>query len=293
MNPLYSKNLPDLAEDIAKSVAIALAEDIGSGDITAQLIPVEQTAEANIITRENCVFCGKAWVEEVFRQLDPQVQITWHIEDGQTAAANSILFTLKGNARSLLTGERAALNFVQTLSGTATISKQYADQVAHTGVKLLDTRKTIPGLRTAQKYAVACGGCHNHRIGLYDAFLIKENHIAACGGITQAVATARAVAPGKPVEVEVENFAELDQALAAHADIIMLDNFSIDDMKKAVAINAGQAKLEASGNINEQTLIPTAETGVDFISIGALTKHCRAVDLSMRVRESGIRNTHC
>ena len=283
MNPLYSKNLPSLSEDITKSVSTALAEDIGSGDITAQLIPAEQTAEANIITRENCVFCGKAWVEEVFRQLDPQVQIIWHIEDGQTAAANSILFTLKGSARSLLTGERAALNFVQTLSGTATISKQYADQVAHTSVKLLDTRKTIPGLRTAQKYAVACGGCHNHRIGLYDAFLIKENHIAACGGIGKAVAAARSIAPGKLVEVEVETFAELDQALEANTDIIMLDNFSIDDMKKAVAINAGRAKLEASGNINEQTLIPTAETGVDFISIGGLTKHCRAVDLSMRV----------
>lgn len=283
MNLLYSKNLPNLALDITKNVSIALAEDIGSGDITAQLIPVDQIAEANIITRENCVFCGKAWVEEVFRQLDPQVQITWHVEDGQTVNANSTLFTLKGKARSLLTGERAALNFVQTLSGTATISNQYASQVAHTSVKLLDTRKTIPGLRNAQKYAVACGGCHNHRIGLYDAFLIKENHIAACGGIAQAVATARTIAPGKPVEVEVENFIELDQALAAQADIIMLDNFTIDDMKKAVAINAGRAKLEASGNINEQTLIPTAETGVDFISIGGLTKHCRAVDLSMRV----------
>ena len=285
MNLLYSKNLPSLSEDITKSVTIVLAEDIGSGDITAQLIPAEQLAEANIITRENCIFCGKAWVEEVFRQLDPKVEIIWHIEDGQQAEANSLLFTLKGSARSLLTGERAALNFVQTLSGTATISKQYADQVAHTGVKLLDTRKTIPGLRTAQKYAVACGGCHNHRIGLYDAFLIKENHIAACGGIAKAVAAARAIAPSKPVEVEVENFAELDQALEAKADIIMLDNFSIGDMKKAVLINAGRAKLEASGNINEQTLIPTAETGVDFISIGGLTKHCRAVDLSMRVSE--------
>ena len=283
MNLLYSKNLPNLSEDITKSVTIALAEDIGSGDITAQLIPAEQLAEANIITRENCIFCGKAWVEEVFRQLDPKVEIIWHIEDGQQAEANSLLFTLKGSARSLLTGERAALNFVQTLSGTATISKHYADQVAHTGVKLLDTRKTIPGLRTAQKYAVACGGCHNHRIGLYDAFLIKENHIAACGGIAKAVAAARAIAPGKPVEVEVENFAEFDQALEAKADIIMLDNFSIGDMKKAVLINAGRAKLEASGNINEQTLIPTAETGVDFISIGGLTKHCRAVDLSMRI----------
>jgi nicotinate-nucleotide pyrophosphorylase (carboxylating) len=283
MNLLYSKHLPSLAGDITKSVSAALAEDIGSGDITAQLIPIEQVAEANIITRENCIFCGKAWVEEVFRQLDPQVQIIWHIEDGESATANSLLFTLKGSARSLLTGERAALNFVQTLSGTATLSHHYASLVAHTNVKLLDTRKTIPGLRTAQKYAVACGGCHNHRIGLYDAFLIKENHIAACGGITRAVAAARVIAPGKPVEVEVENFAELDQALEAKADIIMLDNFTIDDMKKAVAINAGCAKLEASGNINEQTLVSTAETGVDFISIGGLTKHCRAVDLSMRV----------
>jgi nicotinate-nucleotide pyrophosphorylase (carboxylating) len=283
MTPLYSKNLPTLAKDITQSVSLALAEDIGDGDITAQLIPADQIAEANIITREDCIFCGRAWVEEVFHQLDPQVEISWHIEDGQLANANSLLFTLKGNARSLLTGERAALNFVQTLSGTATISNHYAKQVAHTRVKLLDTRKTIPGMRTAQKYAVACGGCHNHRIGLYDAFLIKENHIAACGGIANAITAAHQIAPGKPVEVEVESFAELEQALTAKADIIMLDNFSIDDMKKAVAINAGRAKLEASGNINEQTLIPTAETGVDFISIGGLTKHCRAVDLSMRV----------
>ncbi|MEN0037014.1 MAG: carboxylating nicotinate-nucleotide diphosphorylase [Cellvibrio sp.] len=283
MNTLYSKNLPTLAQDITKSVSLALAEDIDSGDITAQLIPAEQTAEATIITRENCIFCGKAWVKEVFRQLDPQVQIIWHVEDGQEAAANSTLFTLKGSARSLLTGERTALNFVQTLSGTATISRHYASQVAHTKVKLLDTRKTIPGLRTAQKYAVACGGCHNHRIGLYDAFLIKENHIAASGGIAKAVAAARIIASGKPVEVEVETFAEFDQALEAKADIIMLDNFSINDMKQAVAINAGRAKLEASGNINEQTLARTAETGVDFISIGGLTKHCQAIDLSMRL----------
>jgi len=283
MNILYNAKLPTLAKDIIKSVTIALEEDVGAGDITVQLIPVDQIAEARIITREECVFCGKAWVEEVFRQLDPSVKITWYIEDGESAAANSTLFTLKGNARSLLTGERAALNFVQTLSGTATISRHYAAQVAHTTVKLLDTRKTIPGLRTAQKYAVACGGCHNHRIGLYDAFLIKENHIAACDGIAKAVAAARVIAPGKPVEVEVENFDELEEALAAKADIIMLDNFTIDDMRKAVAINAGRAKLEASGNIDEQTLVPTAETGVDFISIGGLTKNCRAVDLSMRV----------
>lgn len=283
MNPLYAKNLPTLGEDIIKTVSLALAEDIGSGDITAQLIPADEQAEARVITREDCIFCGRAWVEEVFKQIDPRVVIEWHIDDGQQASANSLLFTLKGNARSLLTGERAALNFVQTLSGTASISNHYAQQVAHTRVKLLDTRKTIPGLRTAQKYAVASGGCHNHRIGLYDAFLIKENHIAASGGIANAITRAHQIAPGKPVEVEVETFEELEQALSAKADIIMLDNFSTEDMKRAVAITAKRAKLEASGNINETTLIPTAETGVDFISIGGLTKHCRAVDLSMRM----------
>jgi nicotinate-nucleotide pyrophosphorylase (carboxylating) len=283
MNPLYSKNLPTLLQDVTTSVTLALREDVGSGDITAQLIPINQMAEARVITREDCIFCGKAWVEEVFRQLDPQVEIAWLVEDGEAVTANSLLFTLKGNTRSLLTGERTALNFVQTLSGTATISRYYANQVAHTNVKLLDTRKTIPGLRTAQKYAVACGSCHNHRIGLYDAFLIKENHITACGNIANAIAAAHKIAPGKPVEVEVETFEELQQALAANADIIMLDNFSIDEMKKAVAITAKRAKLEASGNIDESTLVPTAETGVDFISIGALTKHCRAVDLSMRI----------
>jgi nicotinate-nucleotide pyrophosphorylase (carboxylating) len=272
-----------LTDDIRQSVAFALSEDIGAADITAQLIPADEQASANVITREDCVFCGKAWVEEVFKQIDPQVHIEWQVSDGQNVKADSILFSLQGRARSLLTGERTALNFVQTLSGTATISQHYAQQVAHTQVKLLDTRKTIPGLRTAQKYAVACGGCHNHRIGLYDAFLIKENHIAACGGIANAITRAHQIAPGKPVEVEVETFEELDQALTAGADIIMLDNFSIEDMKKAVTINAGRAKLEASGNINEQTLVLTAETGVDFISIGALTKHCQAVDLSMRV----------
>lgn len=283
MNPLYAQNLPTLSEDITKTVSLALDEDIRTGDITAQLIPEHEQAEARIITREESIFCGTPWVEEIFKQLDPSVEIHWNIRDGEIAIEDSVLFTLRGNARSLLTGERSALNFVQTLSGTATASHRYAKMVAHTNVKLLDTRKTIPGLRTAQKYAVACGGCHNHRIGLYDAFLIKENHIAASGGIAKAIARAHQIAPGKPVEVEVENFAELEQALAAKADVIMLDNFSIEDMKKAVAINAKRAKLEASGNINESTLVPTAETGVDFISIGALTKHCRAVDLSMRL----------
>lgn len=280
----FAERIPHLTQRIRENVTAALAEDIGSGDITAQLIPANQQAKATVITREDCVFCGKDWVTEVFAQLDKDVIIEWHIEDGDSAPANSTLFSLSGNARSLLTGERTALNFVQTLSGTATISRYYANLVAHTAVKLLDTRKTLPGLRDAQKYAVAAGGCHNHRIGLYDAFLIKENHISACGGIAAAVTAARVIAPNKPVEVEVENLSELEQALTANADIIMLDNFALDDMRKAVAINKGQAKLEASGNVTELTLPLIAETGVDFISIGALTKHCKAVDLSMRVK---------
>lgn len=289
INHLAAK-IPNLLHDINHTVASALAEDIGSGDITAQLIPAEQYAHATIITREEAIFCGQAWVNEVFKQLDPEVNVIWDIQDGAHAEANSILFRLEGKARSLLTGERAALNFVQTLSGTATASHHYARQVAHTQVQLLDTRKTIPGLRTAQKYAVACGGCYNHRIGLYDAFLIKENHIAACGNIAQAVATAHQIAPGKPVEVEVENLDELQQALTAKADIIMLDNFSLVDMRTAVKITQGKAKLEGSGNVTEKTLVAMAETGVDYISIGALTKHCRAVDLSMRVQHPN-RNT--
>jgi len=283
MNSIFAQCLPHLTQSISLNVTAALHEDIGSGDITALLIPEQQQAQATVITREDCVFCGKDWVIEVFSQIDKKIIIEWNIDDGEIAEANSILFKLRGNARGLLTGERTALNLVQTLSGTATISRHYANLVAHTPVKLLDTRKTLPGLRDAQKYAVASGGCHNHRIGLYDAFLIKENHIAACGGIAAAVTAARNIAPNKPVEVEVENFRELDEALAANADIIMLDNFTIDDMRKAVKINNGKAKLEASGNITETTLPLIAETGVDFISIGALTKHCRAVDLSMRV----------
>lgn len=279
---------PELLTDISASVNRALTEDIGTGDITAMLIPEHQVSTAVVITREDCIFCGQVWVTEVFRQIDPQVSIEWHIKDGDVASANSRLFTLSGSARSLLTGERAALNFVQTLSGTATVSHEYAQRVAHTSVKLLDTRKTIPGLRLAQKYAVSCGGCHNHRIGLYDAFLIKENHIAACGGIKQAVAEAHKVAPGKLVEVEVETFDELNQALEAQTNIIMLDNFTIEDMRKAVAITAGKAKLEASGNVTSETLVTIAETGVDFISVGALTKHCKAVDLSMRILKNTV-----
>jgi nicotinate-nucleotide pyrophosphorylase (carboxylating) len=229
------------------------------------------------------VICGTAWVDEVFRQVDPRVKVTWRCRDGDQTQANQTLFELEGPARALLTGERTALNFLQLLSGTATKCTHYAQLVAGTGVKLLDTRKTIPGLRTAQKYAVTCGGCFNHRIALYDAFLIKENHIAACGSITDAVATARRIHPGLPVEVEVETLDQLHEALAVDAEVIMLDNFSIETMREAVKHTAGRTKLEASGGVNEQTLRAIAETGVDYISIGALTKDCKAIDLSMRL----------
>lgn len=280
--------IPGLQQDLQQSVRNALAEDIKDGDITAQLIPADKPGEATIITRDDCIIAGKAWVDEVFAQLDPNVEITWHVKDGDRVTANSPLFSLKGSARSLLTGERSALNFLQLLSATATTADRYAKLVEGTQVKLLDTRKTIPGLRTAQKYAVTCGGCYNHRIGLYDAFLIKENHIAACGGVTQAVKTAQQQAPGKPVEVEVENLQEFHEALKAGADIVMLDNFSLEDMREAVRFNKEEnnsaAKLEASGGITDTTLRPIAETGVDYISIGALTKDCKAVDLSMRFK---------
>lgn len=269
--------------DIPRTVAFALEEDVRTGDITASLIPADNTAHARVITREQAVICGVEWVNEVFRQIDPTTVVTWHAQDGDRVEPNQVLFELQGKARSLLTGERCALNFLQTLSGTATVCRRYADIVKGTSVKLLDTRKTIPGLRTAQKYAVTCGGCYNHRIGLYDAFLIKENHIAACGGIAAAVSAAHSIAPGKPVEVEVENFDELEQALNAGADIIMLDDFDLEGMRKAVAFTAGRAKLEASGGVRESTLLAIAQTGVDYISIGGLTKDCRAVDLSMRV----------
>lgn len=272
-----------LDQDRRQSVAFALREDIGEGDITARLIPHDQTATATLITREQAVICGLEWVEEVFRQLETPVTIEWCVRDGQLVAPNTVLCKINGPAPALLTGERTAMNYLQLLSGTATVCKQYADLVAHTAVKLLDTRKTIPGLRTAQKYAVTCGGCHNHRIGLYDAFLIKENHIAACGGIDKAVAVARKIAPGKPVEVEVETLDELSIALEAGADIIMLDNFGLADMAEGVKITANRAKLEASGNVSTETLVDIAETGVDYISIGALTKHAKAIDLSMRL----------
>lgn len=274
---------PDLLLSIQTSVKQALQEDIGSGDITAQLISKERHASAKVITRESAVICGVDWVNEVFKQVSNDTVLSWHVSDGDQVEANQTLFTIEGSARAILTGERAALNFLQTLSGTATLSKQYAQKVAHTKVKLLDTRKTLPGLRLAQKYAVKCGGCHNHRLGLYDAFLIKENHIMACGGISKAIAEARQISPNKPVEVEVETISELEEALAAGSDIIMLDNFSDADLQQAVDINQGRAKLEASGNVNFDTLVPIAESGVDFISIGALTKDCKSIDLSMRI----------
>ncbi|WP_342623253.1 carboxylating nicotinate-nucleotide diphosphorylase [Pseudomonas alkylphenolica] len=275
--------LADLTAEIEANVRRALLEDIGSGDITAQLIPAERLAQATIITRDDCVIAGTAWVDAVFRQLDPRVAVHWQVKDGERAQANQVLFHLEGPARSLLTGERSALNFLQMLSGVATRAQLLADMVADTQVKLLDTRKTLPGLRLAQKYAVTCGGCHNHRIGLFDAFLIKENHIAASGGIAQAINAAHKIAPGKPVEVEVESLDELKQALDAGADIVMLDELSLDDMREAVRLNAGRAKLEASGGVNESTLRVIAETGVDYISIGAMTKDVKAVDLSMRL----------
>lgn len=275
--------LEQLTTEIAGNVRIALAEDVGAGDITAQLIPAEQNASARVITREAAVISGVAWVNEVFRQVDSSVEVHWLVADGQRVQANAVLFELEGKARSLLTGERAALNFLQSLSAVATRAQYFADMVAGTAVKLLDTRKTLPGLRLAQKYAVTCGGCHNHRLGLYDAFLIKENHIAACGGVAATVEAAHRIAPGKPVEVEVENLDELREALAAGADIIMLDELSLEDMRTAVKLNAGQAKLEASGGVNEQTIREIAETGVDYISLGTLTKDVKAIDLSMRL----------
>jgi nicotinate-nucleotide pyrophosphorylase (carboxylating) len=273
---------PDSAV-VQRNIRAALAEDVGSGDITAALISAGSRATGRVISREDGVLCGQPWVNAVFADLDEAVRLEWHRADGQVVTAGDTLFTVEGPARSLLTGERCALNFLQLLSGTATTSHRYADVVSGTGVKLLDTRKTIPGLREAQKYAVRCGGCHNHRIGLYDAFLIKENHITACGGIAAAVKAAMNYAPGKPVEVEVENLAELEEALAAACDRIMLDNFSLEHTVQAVNLSNGRVELEASGNVTEATLLAIAQTGVDFISIGALTKDCKPLDLSMRL----------
>jgi len=273
--------------EITRSVSDTLKEDLGgtldpNADITASLIPADVQGSATIITREHGVFCGQAWADEVFRQLGGEVKIDWHVQDGDKVEPNQKLCSLSGPARILLTGERSAMNFIQTLSGCATITAEYAQALQGTDCRLLDTRKTVPGLRSALKYAVACGGGFNHRIGVFDAYLIKENHIIACGGITQAITTAKQLNPGKPVEVETENLDELRLAIEAGADIIMLDNFTVPMMREAVAINAGRAALENSGNVTMQTLREYAETGVDYISVGALTKHVRAMDLSMR-----------
>jgi nicotinate-nucleotide pyrophosphorylase (carboxylating) len=272
---------PNPAE-VAANVRAALAEDVGSGDITARLVESAAASRARIISREAAVLCGRPWADEVFRQVDPGIRVDWRVADGDPLVPDQALCELEGPSRGLLTAERSALNFLQLLSGTATRARHYAALVAGTGAALLDTRKTIPGLRLAQKYAVRCGGCRNHRIGLFDAFLIKENHIAACGSIARAVAVARAQEPDKPVEVEVEDLDQLDEALQAGVDSVLLDNFDLEALRRAVALTAGRARLEASGGVREDTLRAIAETGVDFISIGALTKDCRAVDLSMR-----------
>ncbi len=275
--------------EITRAVADTLKEDLGGSlnadnDVTAALIPAEAMNTATIITREHGVFCGQAWADEVFKQLGGKVTIEWHVKDGDNVEPNQTLCTLTGPARDLLTGERNAMNFIQTLSGCATITAQYAAKIAHTECRLLDTRKTIPGLRSALKYAVACGGGYNHRIGVFDAYLIKENHIIACGGISQAITKAKELQPGKPVEVETENLDELREAIHAGADIIMLDNFTTEMMRQAVKINAGRAALENSGNVTLDTIAEYAETGVDYISVGALTKHVKAMDLSMRFK---------
>jgi nicotinate-nucleotide pyrophosphorylase (carboxylating) len=259
-----------------------LTEDLGSGDLTAAIIPETTQATAQVITREDMVLCGIAWFDAVFHYLNADLHIAWHVKEGELVTKNTLLCTLSGNARSLLTGERTALNLLQTLSATSTVAKQYADAVQGTNCKVLDTRKTIPSLRSAQKYAVRCGGCYNHRIGLFDAILIKENHIIAAGSITNAIQTARQLS-SVMVELEVETLEQLQEALAAKPDRIMLDNFSLEDLRSAVKLTAGTVELEASGNIDLSNIRTVAETGVDFISIGALTKHIKAIDLSMRI----------
>jgi len=270
------------AKIIESHVKLALEEDIGQQDLTADLISINSIAMATIITRQDATLCGMSWVDEVFKQLDPTLKIHWNFKDGQRIKANQVICKLEGSARNLLTGERTAMNFLQTLSATASHAQLYADEVQGIAVEVLDTRKTIPGFRLAQKYAVRCGGCYNHRVGLYDGILIKENHINAAGSIAKAVQQAKSLHPDVSVQVEVENFVELDQALAAQADIVMLDNFNIADLIKAVNLNQTTTQLEASGGITLKNIRAIAETGVDRISIGAITKDIQATDLSMR-----------
>jgi nicotinate-nucleotide pyrophosphorylase (carboxylating) len=288
--PQFSMSNFNLSAEIQRSVTRALAEDIGSGDLTAALVPAAATATATVITREAGILCGRSWFDEVFHRLDPTIVIDWNYMDGQRVTANAVLCSLRGLARPLLTGERTALNFLQTLSGTATETRRYVDAIATTGCKVLDTRKTIPGLRRAQKYAVICGGGTNHRIGLFDAILVKENHIIAAGSIAAAVAHARAMAEECMVEVEVEDLHELEQALCTDIDRVLLDNFSNEDLSRAVKLKVARkgyhVQLEASGNVTLDNIREIAMTGVDFISIGGLTKHLRAIDLSMRFQFS-------
>jgi nicotinate-nucleotide pyrophosphorylase (carboxylating) len=267
----------------AADIARLLAEDVGSGDLTATIIPAEARAVAVVTTREAMLLCGQAWFAGVFKQLDPSITLRWQAGEGALVAANQTLCQLEGPARALLTGERTALNLLQTLSATATLAHRYAEAVKGTRVRILDTRKTLPGLRDAQKYAVRCGGCHNHRVGLYDGILIKENHILSAGSITHALQAAQALDAGVMIEVEVETLDELAEALAAGAKRVLLDEFSLPQMREAVALTQGRAELEASGSVSLENLREIAETGVDYISVGALTKNVRAIDLSMRV----------
>ena len=272
---------PTIPFDITKLVTFCLQEDVGTGDITAELIPIDKTISVKLISRDNGIFCGRPWADEVFQQVDSSLTVNWNIEEGAELYPDQTLVQITGSARSILTAERTVLNFLQTLSAVSTMSQHYASLVRHTSVKLLDTRKTLPSLRSAQKYAVRIGGCFNHRMGLFDAFLIKENHIAACGGIDTAVSKAKALYPNKSVEIEVQNLNELELAISAEADIVMLDNFECSDILKAVKLNGGRLKLEASGGIEADILVSIAETGVDYISLGALTKNCQAIDLSL------------
>ncbi len=269
------------SQAVQEQVRIALAEDVRNGDRTASLIPESSISKVRVICREQAVLCGRVWFDEVFRQLDSRISVIWHADDGSSVSPDSVICDMEGDTRALLTGERTALNYLQTLSGTATLSRTYAEAVAGTGVRILDTRKTIPGLRLQQKYAVACGGCHNHRIGLFDAILIKENHISASGSITAAVKRAIETSPDLEIEVEVEDISGMEEAICAGAGRILLDNFSNDQLRQAVQLNAGRARLEASGGISLETIRAKAECGVDDISVGALTKDVKAIDLSM------------
>ena len=274
-------NTPALPADIGSVVRRALNEDLGTGDLTAGLVPAQSMARARVICRERALLCGAPWFDEVYRQLDERVRVDWHSRDGAALEPEQTVCTLSGPAAALLSGERTALNFLQLLSGTATVTGEYVALIAHSATRLLDTRKTLPGLRSAQKYAVLCGGGDNHRMGLYDAILIKENHIRACGSVSAALAAARKTR--RTVEIEVENETQLKAALAGGADIVMLDNFSLEQVRRAVQLNNGRARLEVSGGIDRQALVALAATGVDCISVGALTKHVRAVDFSMLV----------